>query len=196
MIRIVYILLPLFFLLSCQQSEIVPEILEEPSDRNIEEESTDSTNMDTTIMTDTIIENMEMDSSMTDTINSALAKITGVEVSGDATQYTFSVTIKSPDTGCAQYADWWEIITVEGALLYRRILTHSHVDEQPFTRSGGPVGIEANTEIIIRTHMNNTGYGSQVFKGSVANGFGQDSLQVDFAIELQTTPPLPSDCAF
>lgn len=52
--------------------------------------------MDTAIMVNTTFENMEMDSSMTDTINSALAKITAVEVSGDVTQYTFNVTIENP----------------------------------------------------------------------------------------------------
>ena len=132
----------------------------------------------------------------TDSMETTLAKITGVTVSGNAGNYTFNVTIESPDTGCDQYADWWEVISPNEELLYRRILAHSHVNEQPFTRSGGPVQIEENTEVIIRAHMNNLKYGSQIYRGSVSNGFKQDSLPIDFALELETTAPLPKDCAF
>ncbi len=125
-----------------------------------------------------------------------LAKITEVAVSGSSGNYTFNVTIESPDTGCDQYADWWEVFTPNGELLYRRILLHSHVDEQPFTRSGGPVPITENTEVIVRAHMNNLSYGTQVFRGTVSAGFGVDSLSTDFAIQLETTNPLPTGCAF
>ena len=68
-----------------------------------------------------------------------LAKITAVECTGGPNNYTLSVTIESPDTGCDQYADWWEVFYPDNTLIYRRILSHSHVNEQPFTRSGGPV---------------------------------------------------------
>lgn len=126
----------------------------------------------------------------------ALAKITGVSASGAPNNYTFSVTIESPDTGCDQYADWWEVINMEGELLYRRILAHSHVNEQPFTRTGAPVPVEENTEVIIRAHMNNLSYGSQVYRGSVRDGFTVDSLAIEFALDLETEAPLPGDCAF
>lgn len=124
------------------------------------------------------------------------AQVTEVSISGDENAYTFNVTIKSPDTGCSQYADWWEVIGLDGSLIYRRILTHSHVDEQPFTRSGGPVEISKNTEVYVRAHMNNTGYGSAVFKGSVEAGFVSAQLTIDFAKELETADPLPEGCAF
>ena len=81
------------------------------------------------------------------------AKVTQVEVTPEPNNYTFAVTIDSPDTGCDRYADWWEVITPQGELLYRRVLLHSHVDEQPFERSGGPVAIEPGQEVIVRVHM-------------------------------------------
>ena len=68
---------------------------------------------------------------------SAIAAVEDVSVSGDPGRYQFAVTIRSDETGCDQYADWWEVVSESGDLLYRRILAHSHVDEQPFARSGG-----------------------------------------------------------
>ncbi len=124
------------------------------------------------------------------------ARITGVTWSGSAGNYTFSVTIESPDTGCDQYADWWEVITADGTLVYRRILGHSHVDEQPFTRSGGTADIEESTEIIVRAHMNNLGYGTEVMRGTISEGLVKASIDREFALELTATDPLPTNCAF
>ena len=73
------------------------------------------------------------------------ADVIDVSTSGQPGAYSFSVTVSSPDTGCEQYADWWEVVTEDGQLLYRRVLLHSHVAEQPFTRSGGPVDVTAET---------------------------------------------------
>ncbi len=124
------------------------------------------------------------------------AVVTAVSFTGSADNYTFSVQISSPDTGCDQYADWWEVFDEEGKLIYRRILGHSHVDEQPFTRSGGPVEIAAATFVYIRAHTNNLGYGSLVFGGSVKDGFKSLELPIEFAAELAETEPLPTSCAF
>ena len=125
-----------------------------------------------------------------------VAAITDVSVSGEENQYTFSVTISSPDLGCQQFANWWEIIDLDGNLLYRRILAHSHVNEQPFTRAGGPVVISSTTEFYIRAHMNTTSYGIKVFKGSVSDGFLADNLDMEFAKDLEEVAPLPTGCAF
>lgn len=124
------------------------------------------------------------------------AAVTAVIVSGEENNYTLSVSIASPDTGCDQYADWWEVFTEEGELIYRRILAHSHVDEQPFTRSGGPVNVGPNDFIYIRAHMNNLAYGKQVFSGTIGQELRVDSLDVNFAKDLETVSPLPDDCAF
>jgi len=124
------------------------------------------------------------------------ATITSVSYSGDEGAYQFSVGVSSPDTGCDQYADWWEVIDQEGNLLYRRILAHSHVDEQPFIRSGGSIQISATDRVIIRAHMNNSGYGRQAFAGSVQDGFEEEFLSEDFFSDLDRQNPLPDGCAF
>ncbi|WP_010177175.1 hypothetical protein [Aquimarina agarilytica] len=126
----------------------------------------------------------------------AMARVTNVSFTGGENNYNFSVTISSPDTGCNQYADWWEVISEDGKLIYRRILAHSHVNEQPFTRSGGKVAINEDSAVIVRAHMNNTGYGTKVFKGSVATGFKEATIEKDFAADLENTTPLPQSCAF
>ena len=125
-----------------------------------------------------------------------VASVVEVSVSGEENQYSFSVTISSPDLGCQQYADWWEIINLEGNLLHRRIFSHSHVDEQPFTRLGDRFNLAANEEVYVRAHMNTTGYGNNVFKGSVADGFSSSQLDSDFAQNLEEAEPLPSNCSF
>jgi hypothetical protein len=125
------------------------------------------------------------------------ADVTAVRVSGAPGAYTFSVTLSSPDTGCDQYADWWEVITPDGELVYRRILAHSHVNEQPFTRSAGPVELQETTQAIVRAHVNNAGYGGVAFSGSPASGFVADpSVTSALAPELADAAPQPDNCAF
>ena len=126
-----------------------------------------------------------------------VVEVVSVSVSGDENNYNYSVGIASPDTGCEQYANWWEIISEDGAtLIYRRILGHSHVTEQPFIRSGGIVQTLKDETVIIRAHMNNSGYGVRAFKGSVALGFSEFTLSEDFAAGIENLEPLPTSCAF
>ena len=125
-----------------------------------------------------------------------VADITSVAVTGEAGNYTFAVTISSADTGCDQYSDWWEVADAEtGELVYRRILAHSHINEQPFTRSGGPVPIDPAQNVIIRAHMGGlqSNYGGQAYGGSVNSGF---EPVVDSLPSLETVEPLPTGCAF
>ena len=131
------------------------------------------------------------------TSSAALADVLQVSVTGVEGAYTFAVTLQSPDTGCTQYADWWEVLSPDGVLKYRRVLAHSHVDEQPFTRSGGPVIISETDTVIIRGHMNTVGYGGGALRGSVSGGFSVDSsVDASFAGGLAVEAPLPSSCAF
>ena len=117
-----------------------------------------------------------------------------ISVSGSSG--SFSVTLRSPDTGCNMYADWWEVLSSEGQLIYRRVLLHSHVDEQPFTRSGGPIKVQPDETIIVRAHMNDAGYGGAAFRGNVATGFTQTELPPEFAKDVEEQQPKPQGCAF
>lgn len=102
-----------------------------------------------------------------------LAHVTGVTVSGQ----TLSVTIASQETGCDQYANWWEVTSEDGTrLIYRRILGHSHVDEQPFTRSGGPVEAGPQEQLVVRAHMAPGGYGGRAWRGTLGSGFSEATL--------------------
>lgn len=132
----------------------------------------------------------------TDASGLAVADIVSVAVTGEAGNYTFAVTVSSADTGCEQYANWWEVADPQtGELIYRRILAHSHINEQPFTRSGGPVSVEPSQSIIVRAHMGGlqSHYGGQAFGGSVAEGF---EPVADTVSDLGAVDPLPKDCAF
>ncbi|MGB3137088.1 MAG: hypothetical protein WBG38_13460 [Nodosilinea sp.] len=123
------------------------------------------------------------------------AVVREVNVTGEPGSYTFAVTVESPDTGCDRYADWWEVISDDGELLYRRVLLHSHVDEQPFSRSGGPVPIQPEQTVLVRAHMSDRGYGPQALQGSVENGF-EAVLDAPVAAGVATQPPLPQGCDF
>ena len=128
--------------------------------------------------------------------NKQFADVIKVSISGKEGAYNFSVMLNSPDMGCNQYADWWEVIAEDGSLLYRRILAHSHVGEQPFTRSGGGVKIISAQVVWVRAHINNKGYGGITMKGSKDTGFEVVEMPDNFAINLETTQPLPDGCAF
>ena len=70
------------------------------------------------------------------------------------------------------------------------------MDEQPFTRSGRSVPIQANTIVWVRAHMNAGRYGGMVFKGSVKAGSKQAVPDVQFATGLAKQAPLPDGCDF
>jgi hypothetical protein len=124
------------------------------------------------------------------------ADVISVVATGQPGAYEFTVSVRSPDTGCQQYADWWEVVSEDGKLLYRRVLLHSHVNDQPFTRSGGPVPIKADTSVWVRAHMNTGGYGGAALKGTVAKGFVRAEPPAQFAAALAKQPPLPQGCDF
>jgi hypothetical protein len=83
--------------------------------------------------------------------------------------WTFHVTVSHPDTGWEDYADGWDVVTPDGAVLkpdaenpFTRLLLHPHVEEQPFTRSQSGIRIpEGITQVRVRAHDLVDGYGGQ-----------------------------------
>ena len=122
------------------------------------------------------------------------ADVLRVTAQGKPGAYELAVTVQSPDRGCDHYASWWEVVSEDGKLLFRRVLMHSHPDEQPFTRPGGPVPIAADATVVVRAHFHPTGYGGAALRGSVAAGFAPWTPPPGFAAELAKQPPHPSEC--
>ena len=135
------------------------------------------------------------------------ANVVAVVPSGDEGAYNFSVSVESSDTGCDEYANWWEVLTEDGELSYRRIIDHSHTDANgtsdpdapgnTFTRGGAPVPVSADMTVIVRAHMSVGGYNGMALRGSVASGFVQaPDIDNDFAADVETAEPQPGICTF
>jgi len=123
------------------------------------------------------------------------ADIVKVEVTGTTGNYMFLISVKSNDTGCEQYANWWEVLDVNKELIYRRILGHPHVNEQPIVRYGeNYIDIQSDDVLYIRAHMNNKGYVGDVFKGSVDSGFSVVSTVPTFDAAIELEDPQPPEC--
>ena len=88
------------------------------------------------------------------------------ELAGDGT-YTFTASVVSDDTGWDKYADAW-IIRAGGEEIGRRVLTHPHETEQPFTRSLNGVAVpESVSSLAISAHDSVRGECGAVFELSI-----------------------------
>jgi hypothetical protein len=68
-------------------------------------------------------------------------------------EYAFDVTVRHADEGWDHYADRFEVVGPDGAVLGTRTLLHPHVTEQPFTRSLTGVAIPEDVrEVTVRAH--------------------------------------------
>jgi len=68
-------------------------------------------------------------------------------------RYAFAVTLKHADNGWDHYADRWQVLGPDGAVLGDRVLMHPHVNEQPFTRSLSGVAIPGGLKsVFISAH--------------------------------------------
>ena len=88
-----------------------------------------------------------------------VVKVEAVEERGD--QWTFVVTVRHDDRDPDHWADWWIVRTPKGQELGRRVLLHSHVDEQPFTRDERIRIPREVTIVVVEAHDKVHGYGGK-----------------------------------
>jgi len=78
--------------------------------------------------------------------------------------YNFSVTLRHADTGWKHYADQWQVLAPNGAVLGTRVLVHPHVDEQPFTRGLSGVKVPKGIkQVLIRARDSVHGHGPETY---------------------------------
>ena len=89
------------------------------------------------------------------------ADVVGVKIVKEGTgTYRFDVSVRHADEGWKHYADKWDVMGPEGAVLGTRVLVHPHEDEQPFTRSLQGVEIPGGIEqVSVRAHDSVHEYG-------------------------------------
>lgn len=102
------------------------------------------------------------------------ADVVGVEVfklkkAGD-TVFRFKVTVRHGDEGWDHYAEAWEVVGPDGAVLGRRVLLHPHVNEQPFTRSADITVPRSVTEVVVRARDKPHGLGGAEMSVQVPHG--------------------------
>jgi hypothetical protein len=77
------------------------------------------------------------------------ADVVNVEaIEASAGEYDFHVTVRHDDAGWDHYANVWQVIGPDGAMLGERVLLHPHDNEQPFTRSLMGVAIPDGIETV------------------------------------------------
>ncbi len=128
--------------------------------------------------------------------NEYYAEITRVNMSKAlfGSSYSINATIKSSDKNCDHYVNWWEAVSEDGKLLFRRVLGHPHSKEQPFTRGGHAKSIKKDTVFFVRAHMHPFGYSNKGMKGSVKTGFESIEIPNGFATNLAGEGEMPTGC--
>jgi hypothetical protein len=97
------------------------------------------------------------------------ANVVGVDVERTNGAVEFAVTLHHDDDGEEGYANWWQVETLAGEQLGRRVLTHPH-SSQPFTRSDTvEIGSDVSC-VVVRGHDQTHGYGGQAMLVTVATG--------------------------
>ncbi|TNF28663.1 MAG: hypothetical protein EP329_17535 [Deltaproteobacteria bacterium] len=122
------------------------------------------------------------------------ADIVGIDVTGAAGDYAFTVVISSDDTGCELYTDWWEVVSVDGTLVHRKVQIRPHVEDQPFTDTAAHVDLTEDALVLVRAHLNTDGYVGIAWVGRVRDGFTRARISPTFAEGLETAEPQPPTC--
>ena len=102
------------------------------------------------------------------------------------------------------YVDWWEMLSTQGELLYRQLITTSHFDQQRFTMKSAPLSIPLDQPVIIRAHVASRSgpgalsfigyYSTQALQGSIATRFRPIRLSRTFASWVEKQEPQPDRC--
>ncbi|MCJ8336954.1 MAG: hypothetical protein MJK10_00635 [Pseudomonadales bacterium] len=84
--------------------------------------------------------------------------------------YRFDVTLAHADKSWDHYANLWQIETLQGEVLGKRVLLHPHISEQPFTRSLTGVQLPKGiTQVVIVAGCTVDGINSQRFTLQLQN---------------------------
>ncbi len=97
-------------------------------------------------------------------------------------RWTFAVTVAHPDTGWEDYANGWDVVAPDGAVLkpdpaapFTRLLLHPHESEQPFTRSQSGIVVPPEvTHVTVRAHDLVDGFGGRVVVVDLTRPAGPD----------------------
>lgn len=65
--------------------------------------------------------------------------------------FRFTVTLRHLDKSWDHYANFWQVETLQGVVLAKRVLHHPHINEQPFTRSLSSIVIPEGVRQVIVT---------------------------------------------
>jgi len=128
---------------------------------NVTDGAADETTGNTTNETQTDETETETDAGTTDEdLDLREANVVAVTFTeeGDGT-HNFDVTLYHDDDGEEGYANWWQVESLEGDCLGRRVLTHAH-GTQRFTRSE-TVETGDRTCVVVRGHDQTHGYGGR-----------------------------------
>lgn len=97
-----------------------------------------------------------------DAVWAGKADVIAVEATQESVEeWRFAVTVRHADQDPDHWADWWRVRTPDGKELGRRVLLHSHVDEQPFTRDERiriPAGLRV---VVVEAHDKVHGLGGE-----------------------------------
>jgi len=101
------------------------------------------------------------------------ADVVAVEVTeAGPGHWRFAVTVRHEDRDPDHWADWWRVRTADGRELGRRVLLHSHVDEQPFTRDEQIAITREVTVVIVEAHDKVHGLGGATVTVDLSRAVG------------------------
>lgn len=94
--------------------------------------------------------------------HAGLADVVSASADCSASVCRFVVTVRHDDEGWNHYANAWEVVAPDGAVLATRVLQHPHVGEQPFTRELSGVSVPATLATVrIRARDSVHGFGGR-----------------------------------